>query len=300
MGFHVIITTFEPPEGMLERAVASAVACAGAERVTVVDDGSATPVGLRVGEGMVEVLRQTNGGPSSARNAGLDRVGSEWALMLDDDDELVPDGVASAMQVAAELGAVGAVVGRVERRSDGSERMREAPKEWAGKALPSAADAFRPIQLFNASGTLIARRAIELGIRYDVSLRIGEDREFIRRLADMGPIAVVPGVVVRSSVRPGGQRLTSGLHLERRAADHLKLMERWLSRESEAHFREATRWLLHAMSKAGACDGPAYRGLYRAARERRWLGPVDRVKIAMRSGRSGVDPRGKSGGSGAT
>lgn len=297
MGFHVIITTFEPPEGMLARAVASALACPGVDRVTVVDDGSATPVGMRVGEGPVEVLRQSNGGPSSARNMGLDRVRSEWALVLDDDDELLPEGVVSALHAAAELGAIGAVVGRVERAADGSERRREAPKEWAGRALPRAADAFRPIQLFNASGTLIARRAVEQGIRYDTSLRIGEDREFIRRLADLGTIAVAPGVAVRSGVRPGGQRLTSGLHLERRALDHLKIMARWLDRESEAHFRVATRWLLHAMSKAGACDGPAYRGLYQAAMERRWLGPVDRVKIGVRSRLSGGAGRGKTGGS---
>lgn len=287
MSAHVVITTFEPPVGMLAGAVASALACEGVERVTVVDDGSPRAVDVGHSEPRLEIIRQANAGPSAARNAGLDRVRSDWAILLDDDDELIASGVSDAMGLADRLGAAGAVVGRVSLDQKGRQRERTAPAEWAGRAMPRRGDAFRPIQLFNASGTLVARRAIDSGVRFDSSLRIGEDREFIRRLSEIGPIAVVPGVAVRCGCRPGGERLTSQRHLIRRATDHMAIMERWLDEESEPHFGAATRWLLRAMSKAGLHTEPTYRQLLRFAADRRWIGPIERLRLAARRARSG-------------
>lgn len=283
MSLHVVVTTFNPAPGLLERAARSALACAGVAGVTIVDDGSAVPVEAPVRDDRVEVVRQVNAGPASARNAGLDRVRADWAVMLDDDDELVPEGVAGAIALADRLGAVGALVGRVECLSDGSTRSREAPAEWAGGTLPRPADAFRPIQLFNASGTLVSGRALATGIRYDTSLWVVEDREFIRRLADVGPIAVAPGFAVRAGTRPGGERLTSARNLERRAIGHLAIMGRWLDGESEAHFREATLWLLGAMSKAGMGRGEVYQRIMGVASERGWIGPLRRIKLGART-----------------
>ena len=267
---------------MLARAVASALECGGVERITVVDDGSARPIEVGHSDPRIEVIRQVNAGPSAARNAGLDRLRSDWAILLDDDDELVAAGMADAVALAGRLGAAGAVVGRASLDEKGRPRERTAPAEWAGRALPRPGDAFRPIQLFNASGTLVARRAIDSGVRFDTTLRIGEDREFIRRLSQVGPIAVVPGVAVRCGCRPGGERLTSPRHLIRRATDHMAIMERWLDEESESHFDAATRWLLRAMSKAGLNREPTYRQLLKIAAGRRWIGPIERLRLAAR------------------
>ncbi len=282
---HAIITTFDAPDGMLARAVASVLACSDVERVTVVDDGSNRRVEVER-DVRVEVVRQPNAGPSSARNAGLERVRSNWAIMLDDDDELIAAGVAGALDLAQRLGAVGAVVGRVSRDERGRECVREAPAGWAGGALPHPGDAFRPLQLFNASGTVVARGAIEAGVRYDPGLRIGEDREFVRRLAAIGPVAVASGVAVRAGVRPDGERLTSVRHLIRRATDHMTIMERWIDEESLQHFREGTRWLLNAMSKSGLGGEPSYGQLLEIAVDRGWIGPIDRLRLAIRAGRA--------------
>lgn len=282
MSLHVVVTTFNPAPGLLERAVRSALACHDVERVTIVDDGSAVPVRPSHEDTRVEVVRQSNAGPAAARNTGLDRAQADWAVLLDDDDELIPSGVAAAIVLAAGMDAAGALVGRIDVRPDGSQHRREAPAEWAGRAMPRPADAFRPIQLFNASGTLVSGRALRTGIRYDTALWVVEDREFIRRLADLGPIAVARGVAVLAGTRPGGERLTSTRNLVRRATGHLTMMERWLDRESESHFREGTLWLLGAMSKAGLGHDDAYRRLLDFARERRWIGPIRGLKLRAR------------------
>lgn len=283
MSLHVIVTAFNPDSALLERAVASALVCDSVERVTIVDDGSAAPVKCPVSDKRVEVVHRQNGGPSAARNTGLDRVRCDYAMMLDDDDELIAEGVAEVVSLATRLGAVGALVGRIEERDDGSVYSRLAPAEWAGKTMPCPGDAFRPIQIFNASGTLISRRAIDLGLRYDETLWVVEDREFIRRLADIGPIAISAGAAVRSGVRPGGVRLTSAANLVKRARGHQAMMSKWLDGESEPHFRVATLWLLNAMSRAGLSRDETFMALHAVARERGWIGPLRRLKFRSRA-----------------
>lgn len=74
-------------------------------RAVVVDDGSTDPDTGRVlaaleGEG-VEVVRQDNRGVCLARNAGLERVQTPFAVVLDADDRLAP-GSLDAMRAALE------------------------------------------------------------------------------------------------------------------------------------------------------------------------------------------------------
>jgi len=65
----------------------------GVPRVVVVDDGStdpATHAALDALPAGVEVVRQQNRGVCAARNAGLERVSTPYALLLDADDRLAP------------------------------------------------------------------------------------------------------------------------------------------------------------------------------------------------------------------
>lgn len=322
MSITVVIPTHQTPERALSRAISSALACPHVDRVLVIDDGSEPAAVLSGADPRVELCRQPNAGPAVARNTGLDRVGTDWALLLDDDDELIGDAIAEAHALAAALHAVAAVVGRVEVTHPGATSAGDppgtfdhakpmpAPSEWAGRALPRPADVFRPITLFNASGTLIARSVLDAGLRYDTTLKIGEDREFLRRIAELGPIAVAPTIAVRAGTNARADRLTSAAHLERRAQDHLAIMNRWLDAESEPHFREATRWLLNAMSKravprtdlsmpggsggeleAGRRDpttSEAYALLLDLARQRKWLTLGQELKLGLRHALRGV------------
>jgi glycosyltransferase involved in cell wall biosynthesis len=86
-------------------AVASLLGQAGgAPRVVVVDDGStdpATHVALDALPDGVEVVRQGNRGVCAARNVGLERVDTPYALLLDADDRLAP-GALLAMRAPLE------------------------------------------------------------------------------------------------------------------------------------------------------------------------------------------------------
>lgn len=62
--------------------------------VVIVDDGS-TDGSVGVVEAMndprIRLIKQENGGPSKARNAGISEANGDWIVFLDADDELLPD-----------------------------------------------------------------------------------------------------------------------------------------------------------------------------------------------------------------
>jgi glycosyltransferase involved in cell wall biosynthesis len=77
----------------------------GPARVIVVDDGSTeteTRAALDSLPAGVEVIRQPNRGVCNARNAGLTRVESRYALVLDADDRLSP-GALAAMRAPLDI-----------------------------------------------------------------------------------------------------------------------------------------------------------------------------------------------------
>jgi glycosyltransferase involved in cell wall biosynthesis len=79
----------------LPDAVQSALSQRGGEpRVLVVDDGSTEPLTLRELDRLpasVELVRQPNAGVAAARNTGLRRVLTPYAIVLDADDRLTED-----------------------------------------------------------------------------------------------------------------------------------------------------------------------------------------------------------------
>lgn len=64
----------------------------------IVDDGS-TDKSAEIVEGIdderISLIRQSNGGPSTARNAGLLRAKGEWTVFLDADDELCDEALSN-------------------------------------------------------------------------------------------------------------------------------------------------------------------------------------------------------------
>lgn len=273
----VVIPCLNPSHDELARAVASARRTPGVAQTIVVDDGSEPPVSRDAAD--VVVRLEANAGPSAARNAGVAHARRDYVLFLDCDDELLPDGATALRDLIGKLGAIAGVAGRqIDER--GRLSLKPPPESWSGRPLASPGEVFRPIELFSASGLLVARRAFEQGARFDPDLIIGEDRDFIRRLADLGPIAVSSRPIVR--MHRDGTTMTSAAHLARRVRDHLVLLDRWCDAGSEANFRQATRWLINASSKASVPD-ETWEALLAEARSRGWaVGFKPRIRRALR------------------
>jgi glycosyltransferase involved in cell wall biosynthesis len=270
----VVIPAFNSAPEELARALASVRAIDRPGTVVVVDDGSDPPIGPLEG---ARVERQANAGPSAARNRGLALTRAEWVLLLDADDQAIGAGVSAMVALGEKTGAAAVLAGRWNLHPDGRRTPEPVPPEWSDRTLPSPGDVFRPLRLFGATGVLVSRRALDAGVRFDETLKIGEDRDFLRRCADVGPIAVSSEPALVYTLPAGGRSsLSSSGHTSRRIADHLVLLERYCDGASEDHFREATAWLINRASKVGV-SGEDWDRLTAAARARGWRVPLKPV-----------------------
>jgi glycosyltransferase involved in cell wall biosynthesis len=283
----VVIPTYNAPPDRLADAVRSGLRSAKVGRVIVVDDGSEPAAALPeelAREARVVLVRQENAGPSAARNRGLDLVHGEFALLLDDDDRLEGRGVEALLEAADEHGAWAVVAARFEQAGEVCV-LRGVPPQWAGGVLPAAEDVFWPTAIFGASGLLVRRAALEKGVRFDPGLMIGEDRDFLRRVGDLGPIAVCARPVLTVALHEQSKgNLTSASRLSRRVADHVVILERHHSARSDAALKAATVWLLNQVAKQRPMDEGAWERLAWAARARGWRVPL-KARLRARAGR---------------
>ncbi|MCA9307158.1 MAG: glycosyltransferase [Phycisphaerales bacterium] len=270
----VVIPTYNAGPS-LRRAVDSALTLPMVARVIVVDDGSSEPPQLAA-DPRLTVIRQQNAGPAAARNAGIDASTADWIIFCDADDALLP-AIADSLALAEKHKAAACVSGRVEVFPDHSRHDRPAPEDWTGKPLASPGLIFKPIALFGTPGLIISRHAINKsggGVRFDPTLHHGEDRDFIRRVAEVGPVAVSPALAVEYTKHPSdADNLNAPRHMERRVRNFLTILDRHHDAESGPYFRESALWLLNASSKARV-PASSWDALIAAFHVHNWAVPI--------------------------
>ncbi len=198
--------------GTIGRAVASALAQPEAAEVVVVDDASgddgATLAAARAaddGTGRLIVLAlEKNSGPSAARNAALAASKASWITILDSDDYFEP-GRLKGLMVHADKG-YDLIADDLMQVKDGAPRETAEPL-WFNEGdavetdvdftyfikacVPRSADRPREIGFIKP---LIRRSFLEAhAIRYDESMRLGEDFDlYARALAAGGRMRLIP------------------------------------------------------------------------------------------------------------
>jgi glycosyltransferase involved in cell wall biosynthesis len=198
---------------------------APASEILVVDDGS-TDDSADVAESFgppVRVIRQANGGESTARNRGIDEARGDWIAFLDADDVWEPH------KLERQLAAVGP---GDAASCTGYYLLHEPPQVPPTVVLP------RP-EAFTVEGvcefgcpcqisSVIVRRASTP--RFPTWTRYAEDMVYLLELLRQGPIAVVREPLLGYRRHPGSQSVKPDILL--RWHDTL---ETWL-RGEEATF----------------------------------------------------------------
>lgn len=244
-----LIAAFNAEES-IARAVESALAQRGVSVEVVVADDCSTDRTVEVARGFparsVRVVQLgTNRGPGGARNAGLAAASGRWVAVLDADDAVHPERLARMIDRAEAAGARIAVdnLEVVREGTDTGEPMF-APEHLETLTLLSLADLIGTSLLFESTFSygymkpVFERRfLIEAGLRYDETLRIGEDYIFLASaLARGGRCAVEPGAFYRYHVRAGSiSRVLEPHHVEAMLrADEAFLREHDLDAEALA------------------------------------------------------------------
>lgn len=138
--------------------------------VIVIDDGSKEPVKVPKG---FKLIRQQNGGVSSARNAGLDIAKGEYITFIDADDLVADDYIEN-------------ILGKIKEGCDYVYlSWKTIGNGWqANVILKSITDTFPPDNL--CVWNRVYRRSMINDIRFNTNKLIAEDAEFIRLVETNG------------------------------------------------------------------------------------------------------------------
>jgi glycosyltransferase involved in cell wall biosynthesis len=160
----------------------------------VVDDASTDEtcaVVEAVGESRLRLVKLAkNGGPSVARQAGLEVAAGEYVAFLDSDDEWLPEKL--ARQLDAGPGAIYC-----------GYFVRHGGEEWT--FIHPAVDEWVPhlhvrCMLRAGSTLLVQRKAANAAGGFDPQLRYYEDWDLALRLAEREPVTVIPEPLARIHV----------------------------------------------------------------------------------------------------
>ena len=223
-------------------------------QLLLVEDGSPDGTGavcdaLAAQDARLTALHQPNGGPSAARNTGLDAAAGDWVLFVDADDTLLP-GLWAALPPAFASGADIIMYG-MDRAAGPADcplapGLYPAPADW-GPALEPLL--FESGYLATPCNKLYRRRLLG-GLRFDEALRINEDVLF-----NLQVLRSLPSVYCLGRAFYHENNVTSGSLSRRLRGDLL---------DAEA----VTRPALDAFLRAAAVPAPQREALLRKSRVR--------------------------------
>lgn len=212
----VVIPVYNGREFLLEAVDSVLNQTRPVDEIWVVDDGSTDgSADLLANRGdRVRVLRKTNGGVASARNAGVRATTAEWVALLDADDAWEAEKVARFAATAARCPAARWFYSDA-RQVDRLGR----PGRFIRADRASGVSDFEALLLKNhvvtSSAVFHRETALSVGLfREDFTCRAGvEDWEFFLRLAKAAPGARVPGAWTRYRHHPASAIQTQRLGL---------------------------------------------------------------------------------------
>lgn len=173
--------------------------------VIVVDDGSTDDtVGSVKKFPRVTYVRQENGGPSRARNAGIQRASGPYVAFLDADDIWTPDKLYEQVAIMESNREIGLVFGDMRNfltRDHVEPTMFEkyglTAEYFGGSQLVAGAVGKLLGMNFIATGTVLTRKdVLETVGLFDEGLRRAEDWDLWVRIALRCPIAYTANLVM--------------------------------------------------------------------------------------------------------
>ncbi|WP_157019514.1 glycosyltransferase family 2 protein [Mesorhizobium xinjiangense] len=296
-------------EATLARAIDSALAQRGVTvEVIVADDVSSdrtAAIAASYADRGVKLVRlPANAGPGGARNAALSVAGGRWLAVLDADDTVNPERMARLIERAEEANAE-IVVDNLEVVDDAAgatttmfdEARLQAVREICLADYARSNMVFRSTFNYGYMKPVFERAFIERhAIRYDESLRIGEDFIFLASALAAGARCVVePASGYVYHVRAGSiSRVLRPHHVEAMMAGDAAFLRRFrLDKQARAAFAERRRSLREAAAFLALVQhlkaGQPLRALAAAARRPAALIHL-RMPIGARLRRLGFTP----------
>ena len=225
----LVMPVWRPRRDWLLQAVRSALAQRDCElELIVVDDGNPEPLDellAEVGDPALRLVRAAHGGPSEARNAGVDAARGRLIRFVDADDVYEPD---STARLARLIGDADDVIA-YGRTVFCDEELR--PVWTMSSRLEGwiAAEAVLGRFRVRTQSLLFPAAVVRAAGPWDPSFPVCHDLEFIARSLEHAPVRCDSGVA--TWYRKHGDSVTSGF--ERGDDDIRRVIEGYLERHPE-------------------------------------------------------------------
>lgn len=173
--------------------------------IIIVDDGSTDGTQEYVsalGDPLVRYVRHDVGkGGSAARNTGMDHARGQYIAFLDDDDEWTPRKL--EWQVAALDSAAKHVVLSYGWRDYVNDSTGERTPGPRGTQQGDISDFMLRQGIPSPTSTYVVRTECARRLRFDESLPMGQDMDFMTRLSQRWHVVLVPEVLMMMHIGHG-------------------------------------------------------------------------------------------------
>lgn len=148
--------------------------------IVIIDDGStdkSVEVVKQLKDHRIRLFAKPNGGPSSARNMGIEKASGEWIMFLDADDELINDALKNALEVLTFHSEIEVLACNFYTREKGEMRPYYRKKNKEGIIEdPYKENALARLSL--RTGAAFFRAEKIQALRFDERIRRYEDMAF--------------------------------------------------------------------------------------------------------------------------
>jgi glycosyltransferase involved in cell wall biosynthesis len=199
--FSIIIPLFNK-ENFITRAVKSVLAQEYQNfELIIVNDGStdnSLSVVSDINDDRIKIINKTNGGVSSARNAGVDVAANEWICFLDADDYWLPNHLEEICYLLNKYPEGKIYTTLIQEKL--TNGLRTVPNEFLNNFEGYVENYFsfaKTATVFNSSSVCVNRRALIEIDKFDTNLTHGEDLDVWFKLLFKykGVIKSIPTVV---------------------------------------------------------------------------------------------------------
>src|SRR3954454_12868890 len=277
----VVIATFNR-EQMLRETVQSVQRQSNVPAVLVVDDCSSdgTREWLSREPGVTPLLLERRSERAAARNAGLNRVGTEFVLFLDDDDCLLPTAVEHLERAARRFPHAAAVIGGCLPLPgyEGDRKPLNASRTVVGRWWRELLLGWNP----DTAGQILFRTStLRAAGGFDDRFPGIDDFDLLLRLSYQADVVLIPDPVLHYRSHSGQQKQKDAswdATVRRRFADSVEPADRATAQQILAAQDDF-------FLAIGSRNGPGRRALVRLVRQAPWLvrSPILR-RLVLRAG----------------
>ena len=201
--------------------------------IIVVDDGSvdATERIVRSLPGNVRYHKQSNQGPSAARNQGIKMAGGDWIAFLDADDQWTPDKIEKQLATLArypELQLIAGDMAEIDSQNLlltpsvlAKHQLLQGFRQLGGQPVPNALAALLKKNFIPTGTVLVRRDAVLAAGLFNESIRFGEDLELWAKIAARHAITCLPEILMLRRLHGNNATQLTG----RMLADLVKVMQ---------------------------------------------------------------------------